>query len=308
MNGTIKENKLNEKDNLSSLFKVRALDENGKSITIPANQFKQSQYQGIASASTNPIDSIIGDWYYAGENGNEIEYLNFELTADYGSKLIFNGLIWEEVKQININSILDMLNADISGLTYLNFKSILEVKTNLFPTLFTWDVKGIHDTLIFSDSYGQIPATSVKGLTEFATSEQYSFDDYKIVKWSINSNIGKSISCSTKWVHRTYYGSSLIEDELTETDVLNGSSLLIDTKSQFSIPFNEANSKWLWVAIHRSQTNRYLSTWYVTPLNQGEIGSENYMSFQNTLNINGEEYDIYMTNYKTELENTLKLN
>jgi len=199
-----------------------------------------------------------------------------------------------------------LVSIGISNLTYSGYSSLVKCDSTIVNPLFTWSVAGVPTGLTLTDSLGQLSGQVVTG-SAYASIETYSLAEYGTIVWTLDGTNVSSTSKTITFVHESWYGNNTTGLIPTDTEILAGTELLRNNSSYITHNPNTTSNQYGWIAVPQSQTGHDYTAWYVTALNNGGIGSGNFIIKKGTVTVHSDIYDVYMYDYPSELTANLKL-
>lgn len=119
---------------------------------------------------------------------------------------------------------------------------------------------------------------------------------------SINDTVSLEV------IYPYYWGTSASDPTLDSSLVLSGNKELSKSTGTITIDF-ATSSEYLWFAVPDSAFSGFAkSSWFITALNNGSIGgSSNLFASSVTVNVNGQDYLVYKTNFATTPPSPIEL-
>ncbi len=187
----------------------------------------------------------------------------------------------------------------VSNFTYTANTQDVHIKTgdSLHITQFSWVPLGNPQNMTITDHAGK--TINVSG-SSVNVDWLYTFVNPTTMTWTLNYTGGHS-NIITKWLHPSYYGKKTNKALPTESEILAGTELLVESQLGIGVPINTSVSEIGWVAVPLSQTGEY-TQWYISDLNKSIIGPNEFIFDAGDVIVNGVVYSVYMYNYTSKVE------
>ena len=194
-------------------------------------------------------------------------------------------------------------NVGVDLFNFATWQPVVEVGTTIIPNIFTWRQTGDVGEMSVTDTNGIIGIAQVPNALGWV--EQYQYFDRTIIDWELNSaNLGSVATLTTEWIFASFYGTSTDLSVGTQPPNVNPGDptrIIADVQSSITVPLITANDEYGWIAV--PAYNPTYTKWFITPLNQGNIGDGsdlNFIRYNGEFNINGVAYKLYAYNYPSE--------
>jgi hypothetical protein len=307
----------------------------GVNDTIPAGHF--AMYY-LIEAGTWAVSAPIGTGAGGGGDGTLVGLS--DTPSDYGTVnqiLISDGINmthWGFVRAENVtyNNINSNLNSDevqgaidelkdmideiitpsaVRNFTFTGYSRYVDINHSFINPIFNWEIIGDPDDLILSDSEGKLPANlDVTGEESYASSATWTLGQGDSVTWQIGGSNIDSVSVSSSAFYRSYWGINTTGNLPTDTEIENGASFLQPTSSSVSAAV-VTDAEYGWIAVEVIQTGSQYTKWYITDTNNGTIGTGDFIKYGGRVHNVGsfdKEYDVYIYNYPSTNNQTIRLN
>jgi len=190
----------------------------------------------------------------------------------------------------------------ISNLRFVGNPGIIETETLVDNPLFDWDATGTPVGLVMSDNQGGSWVVESK---PFTLPTHYEFQTPTKVTWTLSGSNVDAIVTSTVWIYPAFWGVS-DDGIITTNELLFSNKLLVETAPTYTPHMVVPNSKFGFIAVHKGYTGKIYSTWYIDQYNNGQIGQFDFIKYQGILSYGADEYDVYVWNYASEVNNVIK--
>ena len=192
----------------------------------------------------------------------------------------------------------------ISALHVQGYSGPVPINTEITPTLI-WTSVGAPTGMEITDPDGVIYPVP-DGATTFDINKIFnSTAGAATMVFTLASTNAGVITTSISWDYAVFTGSTDdVTDTVDEVEILaNGIQAMIPYSPELSIQMDAAN-QYSYIAVPKMAT-KYVA-WYEHVLNNGGIGQHEFFRYQGTIVIATYDYDVYITNYPTNLDGIIK--
>jgi hypothetical protein len=196
----------------------------------------------------------------------------------------------------------------LNGFTFVGHRRYLEVGAVISNLLFTWDLFGNSSGVKLTDSKGIMGTVLLASTVDnYQDDETYQMTSKTSVTWHITTQDGAlSDSIITDWIYASYNGKNTTGNIPTENEIKAGSKHITPTSSTFTANPHTLPTEYGWFAVEDSQSRNY-TEWYIAEDNYGAIGPLEFIRYGGQVNVDGRNYDLYIYNYPSEMDNNITL-
>ena len=191
----------------------------------------------------------------------------------------------------------------ISNLQVQGYTGPMPIDTEITPVL-VWTSVGAPTGLKITDPDG-VDYDVPDGATSFNINKIFSSSTADTLTFTLTSDNAGTITTTVAWNFAIFSGATTDTLDSVDTAYIdaNGKSEMLPYSPELSVAMLAAN-QYAYIAV--PNTGTLYTKWYEHVLNNGGIGGREFFRYQGTVVIATHDYDVYITNYPTDLDGVIK--